>query len=190
MDDARDAITSKSVRGGDADAFAALVDRLHGSLSRFARLLAPDEDAAARAVRSTWHAAIEGLDRLPGETALRPWLYRLLIESVDTELDRHARVEPAVPVDAFEAEGDLWAGHWAGDVERWDGQHDNALLEQTVHELPPTLAAVVVLRDVDRLPSPEVQEILGFDDDDLRILLHQARTTIRAKLDATAGARA
>ena len=90
----------------------------------------------------------------------------------------------------FEADDSLWAGHWAETVAPWpdDGEW-RQLVEAALRELPPTVAAVVILRDIGRLSSEEAEAVLGLDSDEQRVLLHEGRTAIRDALAAAGDAR-
>jgi RNA polymerase sigma-70 factor (ECF subfamily) len=52
-----------------------------------------------------------------------------------------------------------------------------------IAELPPGQQSVVTLRDVEGLSSAEVCAILDITEGNQRVLLHRARTRIRAALE-------
>ena len=56
-------------------------------------------------------------------------------------------------------------------------------MRQVIGELPHNQQTVVTLRDVDGLTSAEVCEILDITEGNQRVLLHRARTRIRAALE-------
>jgi RNA polymerase sigma-70 factor (ECF subfamily) len=51
-----------------------------------------------------------------------------------------------------------------------------------VDGLPPAQRAVIALRDLVGLPAGEVCELLDVSDGNQRVLLHRARTRVRAAL--------
>jgi len=56
-------------------------------------------------------------------------------------------------------------------------------VREVIAELPATQQAVVTLRDVDGLTSAEVCAILDITEGNQRVLLHRARTRVRAALE-------
>jgi RNA polymerase sigma-70 factor (ECF subfamily) len=54
---------------------------------------------------------------------------------------------------------------------------------EAIEALPPTQREVLVLRDVEGVPAADVCNILGITDTNQRVLLHRARSRVRAALE-------
>ena len=68
----------------------------------------------------------------------------------------------------------------------WTGSRPRRLAErvhEVIAELPPGQRAVVSLRDVEGLTGAEVCELLDITEGNQRVLLHRARSAIRAALE-------
>jgi len=52
-----------------------------------------------------------------------------------------------------------------------------------VDQLPESQRQVVTLRDIEGLSSKEVCDVLGISEGNQRVLLHRARTRVRAMLE-------
>jgi RNA polymerase sigma-70 factor (ECF subfamily) len=193
-----------ALRRGDEAAFAELVERYNAPLLRFARTFVRDRAVAEEVVQETWLAVIGGLDRFEGRSLLKTWIFRILANRAKTRGMREARSVPfsalaldeegetsVVPEDRFRGAGDQWAGHWATPPRSWDEVPESRLLaretreviDATIEELPPTQAQVIRLRDVDGWSAEEVCDLLGLSEGNQRVLLHRARSKVRAALE-------
>jgi RNA polymerase sigma-70 factor (ECF subfamily) len=193
-----DAQLLAAVRTGDQGAFAALVDRHHMALVRLATLFASDAAEAERLARETWRAVVQGGDAFDLSGGTRAVLYRTLVELAG---DRREAVaaraaaevaadEPAVAPHRFLPESDSrWPGHWAsapGDwvPERLDSDDTLGSVGTAIAGLPPVQREVIALRDLDRLSSGRVRELLGISPECERALLHRARSKLRGSLES------
>jgi RNA polymerase sigma-70 factor (ECF subfamily) len=204
-----DAELVAAIRDGDEGAFASLVDSLSGPLLRLARMYVASESVAEEVVQETWLAVINGIDRFEGRSPLRTWIYSILVNKAKTRGVREARSipfssvanpsgedEPSVDPDRFfPADQDRAPRGWALAPAPWptpeerllDGEARDVIL-RAVDQLPPAQKEVITLRDIAGWPSKEVAEALQVSEGNQRVLLHRARTKVRAALEAYFGA--
>jgi len=190
----------KRLLAGDEAAFTSVVDRYHGPLLRFARLFVSNEAVAEEVVQDTWLAVLNGLPSFEGRSTLKSWIFSILANRAKTRAVREKRTiafselsapgcedEPAVGPDRFTA-----AGAWSTPPGRWNEDtplslllHREALavIERAMAALPATQRAVVTLRDVEGLETAEVCNILEISETNQRVLLHRARSKLRAALE-------
>jgi len=188
-----------ALRAGDERAFAALVD-LHGAaMLRVARLYVRDRAAAEEAVQEAWLGVFRGIERFEGRSSLRTWLLRIVANVARTKGVREARSVPfsalgddgpSVPEERFRGPEERWAGHWASPPDEWGRPEQELLTAETrsrlaaaIGGLPDSQRQVISLRDVEGWSANEVCNVLGLSETNQRVLLHRARTKVRAALD-------
>ena len=197
----------EALRRGDGDAFASLIDRYHSSLLRVAMSYVATRQAAEDVVQDTWMAVIAGIDRFEGRSSLKTWVFRILINRAKTTGMREHRSlpfsalddagddqEPSVDPSRFQT-GTRWAGYWSAPPQSWEDIPEDRLLSgeaQTVVNdaiavLPAMQRAVITLRDVRGFTSQETCEALGVTEGNQRVLLHRARSKVRARLEGYLG---
>jgi RNA polymerase sigma-70 factor, ECF subfamily len=180
------------LRSGDEEAFVTLVGRYHLSMLRLARGYVPNDAVAEEAVQETWIGVVRGIDRFEGRASFKTWLFRILVNRARSAGTREPRnlslgdAEPAVDPARFDA-----SGAWAQPLEMWDETDDrlvaaswSSCLSQALDELPPRQREVVLLRDVEELPSSEVCDVLGITEGNQRVLLHRGRSHLRTALES------
>jgi RNA polymerase sigma-70 factor (ECF subfamily) len=177
--------TVAEVRAGDDRLLTEAVDRWYGSSVRLARVLGADETTAHRAARDGWLAVIARLAELEDQTPLHVAALRSTVDEVAAKLAAE-ETGPAVSPDSFEDEGHGWGGWWRDEKapKDWDQRPSDEALERALGELEPTMAAVVILRDVDRLSSEEIETVSGLAPSDQRVLLHRGRQALVDALSA------
>ena len=190
------------LRAGNETTFTEMVDRYNGSLVRVAMRYVPSRAVAEEVVQDTWIGVIQGIDRFEGRSTIKTWLYKILIYRARARGERERRTTPmsalagddsapSVPTERFRGSDALWAGHWATPPRRWDGDAEDRLLagearaviNAAIAELPLAQREVIMMRDLSQFSSAQVCELLGVTEANQRVLLHRARSKVRAALE-------
>lgn len=183
----------------------ALVEMYHSGLLRLARSYVNTQQLAEDVVQETWVGLIRGIDRFEGRSSLKSWLFTILVNTARTRGKREARSIPfsslwdpasepgeyAVDPSRFVPRGQKAAGQWLRPPERWEASAEEmALSSETrsqvllaVDELPPTQREVITLRDIEGWTASEVCNALAISETNQRVLLHRARSRVRAALE-------
>jgi RNA polymerase sigma-70 factor (ECF subfamily) len=195
----------QALRAGDESAFARLVDEHHASLVRLATMYVSSRAVAEEVAQDTWLGVLRGIDRFEGRSTLKTWIFRILTNTAKTRAQREGRSipfsslagddpgEPSVEPERFlDQTHPTWGGHWEAYPRSFDEIPENRLVsketrelvEQTIELLPETQRLVIRLRDVEGFASEEVCQVLGISEGNQRVLLHRARSRVRAALEA------
>jgi RNA polymerase sigma-70 factor (ECF subfamily) len=125
-------------------------------------------------------------------SSFRTWLFEIAARTrgdfaslVDRELADDA---PAVAPDRFlGAEHDRWPHHWAVPPRQWkesDSAETLARVREAIERLPPAQRVVITLRDMYGCESADVCNALDVTETNQRVLLHRARSRVRADLES------
>jgi RNA polymerase sigma-70 factor (ECF subfamily) len=168
---------------------------------RIAMLYVSSRAVAEEVVQETWLAVLTGLERFEGRSTLKTWLFRILTNKAKTRGQREGRTLPfsalatdgdedqtAVGVDRFLGPDNRNAGHWAAPPrgvpeERLLAGEARARIETAIAALPDNQRAVITLRDVEGLSAEEACNVLGVSETNQRVLLHRARSKVRAAFE-------
>jgi RNA polymerase sigma-70 factor (ECF subfamily) len=193
------------LRDGDEDAFMEIVDAYGPLMLRMALGHVRTRAVAEEVVQETWLGVLDGLDRFEGRSSLKTWILRILVNRAKTRGAREARCVPFSSLGPADDEAPAvdparfvgvdhphWPGHWAAAPQSWAGVPDERLLaretlehlRRAIEALPARHREVIVLRDVEGWDSGEVCAALGLSEGNQRVLLHRARSRVRAQLDA------
>ena len=195
-----DAALVALLRSGDEDAYAQLVSAYTRSMLLVAGRYARSHAIAEEAVQETWLAVWQGVGRFEGRSSFKTWVFRILVNQAQSRAARESRVLPLTDVlsrvrDQVEAADGLasasrerWPGHWSAPSRGWAEEPDQTALagelanrlEQAIAALPHRQREVLTLRDVDGYSASDVCRMLGIQPTNQRVLLHRARTAVRA----------
>jgi RNA polymerase sigma-70 factor, ECF subfamily len=190
------------LRAGDERAFENLVARHYPTMLAVARHYVKTRAVAEEVVQEAWLGVLNGIDRFEGRSSLRTWILRILVNIAKTRGAREARSVPfaslspegderAVEPERFRSADDPFPGHWRAYPGNWQRLPDEALADRetldvvlaTIHQLPPAQRIVITMRDIQGCESEEVCEALDVSEGNQRVLLHRARSKVRAALE-------
>jgi RNA polymerase sigma-70 factor (ECF subfamily) len=190
------------LRAGDERAFEAIVRRHQATMFVVARMYVKTHAAAEEVVQDAWLGVLKGLDRFGGRSSLKTWIMRIVVNIARTRGVRDARSmpfsaleshddEPAVGADRFRGRDDGFPGHWKRYPQDWRslpeevllGRETIAVVMRAIDDLPAAQQAVIRLRDVEGWTADEVCNALDLSAGNERVLLHRARSRVRARLE-------
>jgi RNA polymerase sigma-70 factor (ECF subfamily) len=196
-----DAALVARLRDGDESAFVELIDSYGATMLRVAQMFVRDRATAEEVVQETWLAVLNGIDRFEGRSSLKTWLFRILTNRAKTRGQRDGRMvpfsslagsgeedEPSVDPDRFLGPDSAEPGAWAAPPRAWPQdkiveKETLGVIQMAIEQLPDAQREVIRLRDVEGWTPMEVAEALEITDGNQRVLLHRARSKVRAALE-------
>jgi RNA polymerase sigma-70 factor, ECF subfamily len=197
-----DAELVQRLRAGDEQTFEALVRRHHATMLAVAGMYVKTRADAEEVVQEAWVGVLKGIGRFEGRASLKSWILRIVANTAMTRGKREARSTPfssvateceeaAVDPDRFRGPDGAFPGHWNGYPADWRSMPEHALLgretlavvQRAIAELPQAQQTVITLRDIHGCSADEVCEALEVSSGNQRVLLHRARSRVRAVLE-------
>jgi RNA polymerase sigma-70 factor (ECF subfamily) len=196
---ADDAALLISLQQGDEQVFTELVALWSGTMLRIALAHVPQRAIAEEIVQEAWLTMLRTLDRFERRSALRTWVIGIVVNIARSRARVERRSVPLAdeggnysvePSRFLPADHPRWPRHWALEPTAWRTPEDDLLAAETrqilteaVATLPPAQREVLVLRDLEGLTAADVCNALGLTDTNQRVLLHRARSRVRARLE-------
>jgi RNA polymerase sigma-70 factor (ECF subfamily) len=188
------------LRAGDEQAFEALVARHYATMMAVARTYVKSRAVAEEVVQEAWLGVLQGLDRFEGRSSLKTWIIAIVVHKAKTRAQREGRSVPfadfesderAVEPDRFRGRGDTYTGHWRSSPADWGAAPDVISQDRetlrvamrAIAALPPAQLAVIRMRDIEGSTAEEVCSALEISAGNQRVLLHRARSRVRAALE-------
>jgi RNA polymerase sigma-70 factor (ECF subfamily) len=200
LSESADAARLAALRAGEERAFADLVDELSPRMLKLARVYLSGATLAEEAVQEAWVVVLETLDRFEGRSSLSTWILGIVMNVARARGRHESRSrpfssvstddEPIIDPDRFlPPDHERWPGHWAIAPAPWPARAVETaeaaqVIRDTIAALPQTQRAVITLRDMIGCTPEETCNTLGLTDTNHRVLLHRARTKVRAALEA------
>jgi len=197
-----DATLVARLRDGDERAFEAAVDGLSPAMLAVARGYVRTRSVAEEVVQEAWLGVIKGLAGFEARSTLRTWVLQIVANIARKRAVGEARSlpfsslelgddEPAVEPERFRGADEPYPGGWRSFPTDWRTLPQTRLLaretldlvDRAIAELPEAQRIVITLRDVIGCAPAEVGEALMISEGNQRVLLHRARTRVRARLE-------
>ena len=173
------------LRAGDRAAAEHFVREHAGWMLARAQSCLRDAHLAEDCVQEAFLQAFRGIGAFEGRSALKSWLYRILINAALMKR-RARRTVTELPFE--HARGQLAADHGgapcASEVatphDILETKEARRLVAAKMSELPDSYRAVLLLRDIEGLSTEETAQALAMTVGAVKVRLHRARAAFRA----------
>jgi RNA polymerase sigma-70 factor (ECF subfamily) len=180
----------RALKRGDDSAFERLVRGHSAAMLRVARRVLKNEEDAREALQDAFVSAFKAIGRFEGGARLSTWLHRIAVNAALMKL-RSKQRRPETSLDELLPKF-LPDGHaatqsvpWAAPADQLAEQRElRALVRELIGELPDSYRIVLLLRDIEEIPTEEVARLLEATPNAIKIRVHRARQALRTLLDA------
>jgi RNA polymerase sigma-70 factor (ECF subfamily) len=177
-----------AARAGDVLAFGELIKRHWSSCLKRATLMLRNRSDAEDEVQNAFSKALQRIDQFRGDGSFSAWLNRIVENQclmriregqnarfvyLDESTDSNVRLELVSQIEDPEDKLGL--------------DEVLVLLRREVSRMPPLLRNVMLLRDLDQLPMPDVAQKLGLSVPAAKSRLMRARNELRARITKHCG---
>ena len=174
---------------------AELISGFRPQLLKFARLQLQDDAAAEDAVQEAIEAALKGIERFAGRSALKTWLFTIVRHKVIDFLRERGRTVQVSSLERDEAdmdeafdtlfrENEHWSPvsrprPWGNPEEALEQQQFWQVFEICLEVLPARTARVFMMREFLGLETDEICTTLALSISNCNVILHRARAGLR-----------
>ena len=173
------AVLVERAAAGERDAFDELVRLTHRDAFGLAVRLTGNEEDARDVVQDAYLRAYRSIGRFRGDARFSTWLYRIVANCASTFNTRKGRHRHEVLADD---DAVIDARPERDPVQAAEAADLRDQLDAAIHDLPPRLRSVIVLRDVYDLPHEAIAEELGISVSAAKVRLHRARRRLREQV--------
>jgi RNA polymerase sigma-70 factor (ECF subfamily) len=177
-----------ALQAGDRAEFARFVEAYSGRVYRLALKMLQNPQDAEDILQETFIKAYKALPNFEGRSRLSTWLYRIATNEALMFLRKKRPVQVSVDVPLENDEGEErprqiidWCCLPESELMSTEAR---ANLDRSVEQLPETLRAVFLLRDIEGLSTRETAEVLDISEAAVKTRLSRARFRLRELLSA------
>lgn len=182
-----DAALVDRAQAGESSSFDELARRYAGRVFHLTRRILGDPDEAEDALQETFLSAYRGLPKFKKEAKFSTWIFRI---ATNAALMRLRKRRPDVisldqprSNDAENESSPIEVADWtATPEEQLIDDETREAMNQAIAALPPELAAVFLLRDVEGMSNEDAAEATGLSLAAAKSRLHRARLFLRDRL--------
>ncbi len=176
-----------AAKAGDPRATRRLLDGVSGTVYRFGVSFCRDPHDAEDVMQDVFAALASSLGSFRGDASLSSWAY-VVARRACARRRRHRAAERdrVASLDSpREGGGAREVADERGDPARLtEARELREVLERAIRDLPGAQRDVLMLRDVEGLPTREVARMLGMNQRAVKSRLHRARLAVRARVAA------
>ncbi len=177
---------AKKVQGGDAQAFASLVERYEQKMLRYTRKLIFNTSEVEDVVQEVFIKAYTNIQSFDTKRQFSPWLYRIAHNTIVNFIRKSSR-SPVRYFD-FESLASLFTRDKAPSAEaEFDKTQTQEMIEKCLQELPEKYRGPLVLYYIEELEYKEIADVLKMKPSTVGVRIHRAKQALHKIYTKTYG---
>jgi RNA polymerase sigma-70 factor (ECF subfamily) len=198
MDATGEADLLRRLKAGEERAFEELVRAYGSRMLAVARRFVRNDTDAEDIVQASYLNAFRALPAFEGACQISTWLHRIVVNTALMKLRTRRRrpeesIEPLLPQFQDDGHHVEQFSDWAAGAEALlERRETRAMVRACIDQLPGNYRAILVLRDIEELPTQDVAQMLDMTPTAVKVRLHRARqalsTLLRREFTPTAAA--
>lgn len=181
-----DAVLVDRCRGGDMQAFGALVAKYQHRVFNIVFRLCRRQADAEELAQETFLKALEKINQFRGQSGFYTWLFRIAVNLVMT----HRRKEGRVKLHSIDCDDGTQATALAAAARNTEAAPDAAAMKadtsrkvlEAIEQLDDEFRAVVLLREIEDMNYDQIAHVLNVPSGTVKSRLYRARVILREKL--------
>ena len=169
------------VRGGNADAFAGIVEHYQAPIQRYLYRLTGDYELACDLAQDTFVQAYKNILKTDSELSLRAWLYRIAENNARQHYLRKKLIS-FIPFSGMK-KGETYTRDYVDEAER------SIAIEEALLKIPQKQRVCMVLHFVEGFRYREIAEILEISEEAVRKRVARGSQQFREMYSAGGGVR-
>ena len=170
----------EAIRGGQARAFAVLVDRHKGRAMTLAIRIVGEREDAEEAVQDAFLRAYRNLEQFRSESRFSTWFYRILYNVCMTRVTR--RPKHGETVDSGDETMDLTGSEEPTVQQTLENEEEMAILQEEMTRLPGIFRTALTLFYVQDLSYEDMASILQMPLGTVKTNLSRGRLLLRKRV--------
>lgn len=170
----------EQVKEGNKTAFKYLVEEYQKYAFNLAFRILCNEEDAKDVVQESFIKIWKNIKRFNTGLKFTTWMYKIVI---NTAIDKQKSLRVSKTVQLDEITNSILAIERDGPDARLNNDQLGKVIEQITSVLPEKQRLVFILRDLQSMDSPEVENVLDLTETSVKSNLYYARQVVRQKLE-------
>lgn len=174
----------KRILAGEKELFEILLRRYNQTLYRVVRSYLKDQDEVQDAMQNAYLKAFDKLFQFQGNSSFSTWLIRIGINEALLRL-KDLKKGKTVYLDPFpgkKTDLNQIPDKQMNPEKAIIRQEANQLLEQAIDNLPEKYRVIYILKEIEGLDSPQIENSLKITESNVKVRLHRAKKLLKDSL--------
>jgi RNA polymerase sigma factor (sigma-70 family) len=171
---------------GEKELYEVIMRKYNQRLYRIARSIIKDDSEIDDVLQETYIKAFEHLDQFEGRSQFSTWLTRILINQANASILKKNRRQNSIGSELSDTVKEAASSFEPTPDQQIMNKELKKYLEDAIDQLPETLRAVYIMREVEGLSVAETSECLSISVENVKTRLHRSKAMLKDLLFAQA----